>query len=111
MVKEVARQVRDLFYTYGVTFKFGAAHILSENKERARVYTELLSKFKSEYVAEAINDACLESPRKMPAAYAIVSHCRRLRAKQNNLLLAAGEQRGMDETHKFDFELGEWLPK
>lgn len=54
MEKEVARQVRDLFYMYGVTFKFGAAHILSENKERARVYTELLSKFKSEHVAEAI---------------------------------------------------------
>lgn len=111
MEKKIARHVRDLFYTYGVTFKFGAAHILAENRERARVYTDLLDKFKSDIVAEAITDACLESPRKMPAAYAIVSQCRRLRAKRNSILLAAGEQRGMDETHKFNFELGEWLPK
>ena len=89
MEKKVAYQVRDLFFTYGVTFRFGAAHILAENKERARVYTGLLEKFKSEFVAGAISDACLESPRKMPSAYAIVSHCRRLRARRNNILLAA----------------------
>ena len=111
MEKKIAYQVRDLFFTYGVTFEFGAAHILAENKERARVYTELLEKFKSEIVSEAITDACLESPRKMPGAYAIVSHCRRRRANRNGILLAAGEHRGMDETHKFDFESGEWLPK
>jgi len=111
MEKTVAKQVRDLFFTYGVTFKYGAAHILAENKERARVYAELLEKFSSEIVAEAISEACLESPLKMPGGYAIVSHCRRIRAKRNSILIAAGEQRGMDETHKFDFESGEWLPK
>jgi len=107
----VAQLMRDLFYSYGITFKYGAKAILEENKKRARAYTNLLEAFQNKLVKEAIGEACKESPKKMPSAYAILSHCRRMRAKKNSLMLAAGEQRGLDKTHRFDYEQGEWLPK
>ena len=107
----VAQLIRDLFYSYGITFKYGAKAILEENKKRARAYTNLVEAYRSKLVKEAIGEACKESPVKMPGAYAILSHCRRMRTKNNSLMLAAGEQRGLDKTHRFDFEKGEWLPK
>ena len=107
----VAQLMRDLFYSYGITFKYGAKAILEENKKRARAYTNLLEAYQNKLVKEAIGEACKESPKKMPSAYAILSHCRRMRAKKNSLMLAAGEQRGLDKTHRFDYEQGEWLPK
>ena len=115
----VAQLIRDLFYSYGITFKYGAKTILEENKKRARAYTNLIEAYRpvwhqsdrNKIVKEAIGEACNESPKKMPSAYAILSHCRRIRAKNNSLKLAAGEQRGLDITHRFDYERGEWLPK
>ncbi len=107
----VAQLIRDLFYSYGITFKYGSKTILEENKKRARAYTNLVEAYQNKIVKEAIGDACKESPRKMPSAYAILSHCRRMRAKNNSLKLAAGEQQGLDTTHRFDYEQGEWLPK
>ena len=107
----VAQLIRDLFYSYGITFKYGAKAILEENKKRARAYTNLVEAYQDKIVQEAIGEACKESPKKMPTAYAILSHCRRIRAKNNSLKLAAGEQRGLDITHCFDYERGEWLPK
>ena len=107
----VAQLIRDLFYSYGITFKYGAKTILEENKKRARAYTNLVDAYQNKLVKEAIGHACKESPKKMPSAYAILSHCRRMRAKNNSLILAAGEQRGLDITHRFDYERGEWLPK
>ena len=106
-----AQLIRDLFYSYGITFKYGAKTILEENKKRARAYTNLVEAYHDKIVKEAIGEACKESPKKMPSAYAILSHCRRMRAKNNSLILAAGEQRGLDITHRFDYERGEWLPK
>ena len=115
----VAHLIRDLFYSYGITFKYGAKTILEENKKRARAYTNLVEAYqpawhqsdRNKLVKEAIGQACKESPKKMPSAYAILSHCRLMRTKNNSLMLAAGEQRGLDKTHRFDFEKGEWLPK
>lgn len=107
----VAQLIRDLFYSYGITFKYGAKVILEENKKRARAYANLVEAYQNKLVKEAIGEACKESPKKMPSAYAILSHCRRMRTKNNSLKLAAGEQRGLNKTHRFDFEKGEWLPK
>ena len=106
-----ARLVRDLFYGYGVTFHYGAKHILEENKRRARAYTKLLEPFRADIVERAINDACEDSPKKMPSVYLIQSHCRHIRNRENRQKLAAGEQMGLDETHTFDREKGEWIPK
>lgn len=107
----VARLVRDLFYGYGVTFHYGAMRILEENKKRARTYTKLLESFRTGIVERAINDACADSPKKMPSVYLIQSHCRHIRGRENRLKLSAGEQMGLDETHTFDGVKGEWVPK
>ena len=107
----VAQLIRDLFYSYGITFKYGAKAILEENKKRARAYANLVEAYQNKLVKEAIGEACKESPKKMPSAYAILSHCRQMRTKNNSLMLAAGKQRGLNKTHRFDFEKGEWLPK
>lgn len=103
--------VRDLFYGYGVTFHYGAKQILEENKSRARAYTKLLESFRTEILARAISDACADSPKKMPSVYMIQSHCRQIRSCENRQKLSAGEQMGLDETHTFDREKGEWVPK
>ena len=103
--------VRDLFYGYGVTFHYGAKRILEENKSRARTYTKLLESFRTDIVERAISDACAESPKKMPSVYLIQSHCKHIRNRENRQKLSAGEQIGLDETHTFDREKGEWVPK
>ena len=103
--------VRELFYGYGVTFRYGAKRILEENKSRARTYTKLLESFRTDIVERAISDACAESPKKMPSVYLIQSHCRHIRNRENRQKLSAGEQIGLDETHTFDREKGEWVPK
>lgn len=107
----VAQLVRNLFYGYGVTFYYGAKQILEENKSRARTYTNLLESFRTDIVERAISDACADSPKKMPSVYLIQSHCRRNRSLENRHKISAGEQIGLDETHTFDGEKGEWIPK
>ena len=109
--RSAAQLVRDLFYGYGVTFHYGAKQILEENKRRARTYTKLLEPFRADIVERAINDACAESPKKMPSIYLIQSNCRYIRSRENRLKISAGEQMGLDETHTFDKEKGEWIPK
>ena len=104
-----AQLVRDLFYGYGVTFHYGAKQILAENKRRARTYTNLLESFRAGIVEQAISDACADSPKKMPSVYLIQSHCRHIRSRENRLKISAGEQMGLDETHTFDKEKGEWV--
>ncbi len=59
--------VRDLFYGYGITFHYGAKHILEENKNRARTYTKLLESFRTDVLKRAISEACVDSPKKMPS--------------------------------------------
>ncbi len=107
----VARLVRDLFYGYGITFHYGAKQILEENKSRARTYTKLLEPFRADIVLRGISDACADSPKRMPSVYMIQSHCRHIRSRENILKISAGEQMGLDETHTFDSEKGEWVPK
>ena len=107
----VAQLVRTLFYGYGITFYYGAKQILEENKSRARTYTNLLELFRADIVERAISDACADSPKKMPSVYLIQSHCKRIRSRENRHKISAGEQIGLDETHTFDSEKGEWIPK
>ena len=103
--------VRDLFYGYGVTFHYGGKQILEENKSRARAYTKLLESFRTDIVERAISDACADSPKRMPSVYLIQSHCRHIRNRENRQKRSAGEQMGLDETHTFDGEKGEWVPQ
>ena len=109
--RSAAQLVRDLFYGYGVTFHYGAKQILEENKRRARTYTKLLEPFRADIIERAITDACAESPKKMPSVYLIQSNCRYIRSRENRLKISAGERMGLDETHTFDKEKGEWIPK
>ena len=107
----VAQLVRNLFYGYGITFYYGSKQILEENKSRARTYTNLLDSFRVGIVERAMNEACADSPKRMPSVYFIQSHCRRIRGRENRHKISAGEQIGLDETHTFDSGKGEWIPK